>query len=170
MTMITPSYLGETIEYSSLHACRSTLEDPTWSQIAVKVVGPQGRVVGLDLKAIDFKAPNARFYVMDAFQFDPIILENRQVACLLSDMAPNTTGIRNTDQARSYDLCDQVLNIAGQYLAPRGHLVLKMFEGPDAEKIAKRLNSMFSQVKRVKPEAVRKGSFETYFVGLTKGL
>lgn len=139
-----------------------------WSQIAVKVVGPNGRVVGLDLKAIDFKAPNARFYVMDAFQFDPTILEDRQAACLLSDMAPNTTGIRNTDQARSYDLCDQVLNIAEKFLVSRGHCVLKMFEGPDAEKIAKRMNTMFSQVKRFKPEAVRKGSFETYFVGLSK--
>lgn len=139
-----------------------------WSQVAIKVVGPQGRVVGLDLKAIDLKAPNARFYVMDAFQFDPQILEGRQVACLLSDMAPNTTGVRNVDQARSFELCQQVLNIAQTHLVPQGHLVLKLFEGPDAQQIDKRMGQMFGSVKRFKPEAVRKGSFETYFVGLGK--
>ncbi|MBX3022305.1 MAG: RlmE family RNA methyltransferase [Bdellovibrionales bacterium] len=140
-----------------------------WSQIAVKVVGPQGRVVGLDLKVIDgFKAPNAKFYVMDAFQFDPEILEGRQVNCLLSDMAHNTTGIRSVDQARSLELCHQVLNIADQYLVPKGHCVMKLFEGPDAEQIAKRMQKAFEKVQRFKPEAVRKGSFETYFVGLSK--
>jgi 23S rRNA (uridine2552-2'-O)-methyltransferase len=139
-----------------------------WSQIAVKIVGSQGRVIGLDLKAIDFKAPNAKFYVMNAFQFDPEILENRPVNCLLSDMAHNTTGIRNVDQARSFELCEQVLNIADQFLVPKGHCVMKLFEGPDAEQIAKRMQKTFEKVHRFKPEAVRKGSFETYFVGLGK--
>lgn len=137
-----------------------------WSQVAVKLVGPSGRVVGLDLKPIEYRAPNAKFYQMNAFEFDPAILEGRTVNCLLSDMAPNTTGVRNVDQARSFELCEQVLNLAEKHLNPKGHLVLKLFEGPDAERIAKRMESMFEQVKRFKPEAVRKGSFETYFVGL----
>lgn len=139
-----------------------------WSQIAVKIVGPQGRVIGLDLKAIDFKAPNAKFYVMNAFQFDPEILEGRNVNCLLSDMAHNTTGIRDVDQARSYELCQQVLNIADQWLVPKGHCVMKMFESADSEVLAKRMQKTFEKVQRFKPEAVRKGSFETYFVGLNK--
>lgn len=139
-----------------------------WSQIAVKAVGPQGRVVGLDLKAIEYKAPNAKFHVMNAFDFDPGILDGRPVDCVLSDMAPNTTGVRGVDQARSLELCQQVLNIGETHLSPKGHLVLKLFEGPDAELIADRMGGMFRQVKRFKPEAVRKGSFETYFVGLEK--
>lgn len=139
-----------------------------WSQIACKLVGPQGRVIGLDLKPIDLKAPNARFYQMNAFEFDPEILEGHVVQCLLSDMAPNTTGIRNTDQARSLELCHQVLNLAEKHLVKNGHLVLKLFEGPDAKEISDRMQKMFSKVIRNKPEAVRKGSFETYFVGLTK--
>src|ERR1700692_1738293 len=64
----------------------------SWSQVACKVVGEKGRVVGLDLKPVEFKAPNAKFYEMDVFNFDPAILEGRNVNCLLSDMAPNTTG------------------------------------------------------------------------------
>ena len=62
-----------------------------WSQVACKVVGEKGRVVGLDLKPVEFKAPNAIFYVMDVFAFNPEILSAKPVDCLLSDMAPNTT-------------------------------------------------------------------------------
>lgn len=140
----------------------------SWSQVACKLVGPKGRVVGLDLKPVEFKAENAKFYQMDAFNFDPEILEGRPLQVLLSDMAPNTTGIRNVDQARSADLCRQVLSLAKERLVPGGNLAMKLFEGPDAEKIAKELERMFEQNKRLKPEAVRKGSYETYFIGLRK--
>lgn len=139
-----------------------------WSQVAIKVVGPKGRVVGLDLKPIELKAPNAAFYQMDVFAFDPAVLEGRNVHCLLSDMAANTTGIRNVDQARSAELCTEVLKLSEKYLSPKGHLVMKLFEGPDSEKLAKELSRRFETSKRLKPEAVRKGSFETYFIGLTK--
>lgn len=139
-----------------------------WSQIASKAVGPQGRIVGLDLKEITLKLPNAKFYQMNAFEFDPAILEGRTINCLLSDMAPNTTGIRNTDQARSFELCQQVINIADKHLGNGGHLVMKIFEGPDVDKLIKTLERSFQQTKRLKPEAVRKGSFETYFLGLSK--
>lgn len=139
-----------------------------WTQIASKAVGPQGRVVGLDLKEINISLPNAKFYVMNAFDFDPEILEGRIINCLLSDMAPNTTGIRNTDQARSFELCQQVINVSEKHLAKGGHLVMKIFEGPDVNKLIKELERSFQQTKRLKPEAVRKGSFETYFLGLSK--
>jgi 23S rRNA (uridine2552-2'-O)-methyltransferase len=139
-----------------------------WSQIASAAVGPQGLVVGLDLKEIALKLPNAKFYQMNAFDFDPAILEGRVIDCLLSDMAPNTTGIRLTDQARSFELCEQVMKVHREHLKPGGHLVMKIFEGPDVEKLIKNLEREFKQTKRLKPEAVRKGSFETYFLGLSK--
>jgi 23S rRNA (uridine2552-2'-O)-methyltransferase len=139
-----------------------------WSQVACKAVGEKGRVVGLDLKPVEFKAPNASFYVMDVFAFNPEILSAKPVDCLLSDMAPNTTGIRSVDQARSAELCHAVLLLADAHLRSNGHLVMKLFEGPDAEKLSKDLSRRFQQSKRFKPEAVRKGSFETYFVGLKK--
>jgi 23S rRNA (uridine2552-2'-O)-methyltransferase len=139
-----------------------------WSQIASQNLGPKGRIVGLDLKKINLKLDNAKFYVMNAFDFDPAILEGRVINVLLSDMAPNTTGIRNTDQARSFELCQQVINIADKHLTKGGHLVMKIFEGPDVNKLLKELERKFQQTKRLKPEAVRKGSFETYFLGLNK--
>lgn len=139
-----------------------------WSQVALKILGPQGLVVGLDLKEIDLKAPNARFYVMNVFEFNPEILSGRIVDCLLSDMAPNTTGTKSVDQARSYDLCEQVLNLAVKHLRVGGHCAMKIFEGPDAKKIDDRFRKMFGESKRFKPESVRKGSIEMYVIGLGK--
>ncbi len=139
-----------------------------WSQIAAKVIGSQGFVVGLDLKVIDLKLDNGFFYQMDVFNFDPKILRDREINVLLSDMAPNTTGVRNVDQARSADLCREVLKLSETHLKTNGHLVMKLFEGPEVEKIAKDLSRLFSSSKRLKPEAVRKGSFETYFIGISK--
>jgi len=140
----------------------------SWSQVVAKIIGPQGHVVGLDLKPVDFKADNATFYQMDVFNFDEAILRGRNVQCLLSDMAPNTTGIRNVDQARSAELCRKILELSQKYLVNKGNLVMKLFEGPESEKLAKDLDRQFEQSKRLKPEAVRKGSFETYFIGLKK--
>jgi len=136
-----------------------------WSQVACKVVGERGRVVGLDLKPVDFKAPNAEFYEMNVFDFKPEILGARMVDCLLSDMAPNTTGIRGVDQARSAELCAQVLILADTTLKTGGHLVMKLFEGPDAEKLAKDLARKFAQSKRLKPKPYARVAFETYFIG-----
>jgi 23S rRNA (uridine2552-2'-O)-methyltransferase len=140
----------------------------SWSQVVSKIVGPGGFLVGLDLKPVEFKAANAKFYQMDVFNFDAEILEGRKINCLLSDMAPNTTGIRSVDQARSEELCRKILELSEIHLRPKCHLVMKLFEGPDSEKLAKELSRSFENSKRFKPEAVRKGSFETYFIGMSK--
>lgn len=139
-----------------------------WSQVALQTVGAKGRVVGLDLKPISLKAPNAAFYQMDVFHLDTAILENHAVDVLLSDMAPNTTGMRSVDQARSEQLCLEVLKIADHHLRVGGHLMFKMFEGPGAKEIISGTKSRFGSVKRIKPEAVRKGSFETFIIGVGK--
>ncbi|MGE4130062.1 MAG: RlmE family RNA methyltransferase [Bdellovibrionales bacterium] len=139
-----------------------------WSQVALQSSSPNGLVVGLDLKEIDWKAPNARFYQMNVFEFDPGILENRKPDVLLSDMAPNTTGHRSVDQARSLELCSAVLDLAVEHLKPGGHCVMKVFEGPESKTLDKRMTGMFKEVKRYIPEAVRKGSIELYLVGLKK--
>lgn len=140
----------------------------SWSQLALRLVGPQGFVVGIDLKEVTIKAPNARFYQMDVFNLDPEIFEGRPVDVLISDMAPNTTGVRSVDQARSEALCLEVLKVSDQFLKVGGNLVMKLFEGGEAESVAKEVKKRFKTFKRFKPEAVRKGSFETYLVGLKK--
>lgn len=139
-----------------------------WSQVAIKAVGARGLVVGLDLKPVQYQAPNAKFYVMDVFEIDTAIFEGRPVDVLMSDMAPNTTGVRSVDQARSKELCLKVIELADTHLKNGGHLVMKLFEGPGVEDVVKEIKSRFSSMKRIKPEAVRKGSFETYILGFSK--
>ena len=58
--------------------------------------------------------------------------EGRKINCLLSDMAPNTTGIRSVDQARSEELCRKILELSATHLRSKCHLVMKLFEGPDS--------------------------------------
>ncbi len=136
----------------------------SWSQYASKAVGPEGLIVGIDLKPVEFTAPNAEFHQMNIFELDPEILHDRQPDVIMSDMAPNTTGIRSVDQARSEELCLEVIKVATQFLKPGGHLVMKIFESQTDQTVTKELKSQFREIKRLKPEAVRKGSFETYLI------
>lgn len=140
----------------------------SWSQVAVKLVGPKGYLVGIDLKPVDHKAPNAKFYQMNIFELDTAIFESRIPDVIISDMAPNTTGIRSVDQAKSEELCLEVIKVADQHLKPKGHLIMKLFEGGGSEEVVKALKNRYQSIKRFKPEAVRKGSFETYLIALNK--
>lgn len=136
----------------------------SWSQYASKAVGPEGLIVGIDLKPVEFTAPNTEFHQMNIFELDPEILHGKQPDVIMSDMAPNTTGIRSVDQARSEELCLEVIKVATQFLKPGGHLVMKIFESQTDQAVTKELKSQFKEIKRLKPEAVRKGSFETYLI------
>jgi 23S rRNA (uridine2552-2'-O)-methyltransferase len=81
---------------------------------------------------------------------------------VLSDMAPDTTGIRSADQANSANLFGEALTRAERLLAPGGAFVGKLFQGPDFEAIRKRLQARFAEVKVVKPESSRAQSFEIF--------
>jgi 23S rRNA (uridine2552-2'-O)-methyltransferase len=139
----------------------------SWSQVALKLVGKDGFVVGIDLKPVKIQAANAKFIVGDILQTDPSVF-GEPFDVIISDMAPNTTGIRIRDQALSEELCRMALTVAEKYLKPGGHLVMKLFEGPDGDKLAKEMKPKFAKFDRLKPAAVRKGSFETYIVGIGK--
>ena len=87
---------------------------------------------------------------------------------VLSDMAPNTTGVRATDQARSASLFEEALARAERLLAPGGAFVGKIFQSGEVEVIRKRMSTRFSDVRFVKPEGSRAESIEIYLAG--KGL
>src|SRR5690606_18929674 len=110
---------------------------------------------------------NSEFMVGDILQTDPNVF-GEPFDVIISDMAPSTTGIRVRDQALSEELCRMALSVAEKHLKPGGHLVMKLFEGPDGEKLAKEMKTKFVKFDRLKPAAVRKGSFETYIVGIGK--
>ena len=83
---------------------------------------------------------------------------------VLSDCAPKTTGIRNLDQFRQAELVESVIKIAVNVLKPKGHLVAKIFESSEINKIKQELKKYFSNVYFYKPEASKKHSIETYVI------
>ena len=83
---------------------------------------------------------------------------------VLSDMAPDTSGIRHLDQARSEALFERALEIARLTIAPGGRFVGKLFQGPDFKKLCDACRASFDEVRTVKPESSRQFSIEQYVV------
>jgi 23S rRNA (uridine2552-2'-O)-methyltransferase len=139
----------------------------SWMQYAVTVVGAHGKVIGLDRQALPAPVPGADVLIGDVYTITDADLLAGLAAydVVLSDMAPDTTGIRSADQARSAALVEEALGRAERLLAPGGAFVAKIFQGPDVAVIRKRMAVRFSEVHLVKPEASRSSSTELYLVG-----
>ena len=139
----------------------------SWLQYALSVVGPHGAVVGIDRDPLPRPIAGARVLTGDIFTTPDAELLGTLAAfdVVLSDMAPNTTGTRATDQARSAALVEEALTRAERLLAPGGAFVAKIFEGPDVEAIRKRMAARFSSVRTLKPEGSRAASTEIYLSG-----
>ena len=139
----------------------------SWLQYALQVVGPHGAVVGIDRDPLPQKIAGARVLQGDIFTTPDGELLGTLAAfdVVLSDMAPNTTGMRATDQARSASLFEEALARAERLLAPGGAFVGKIFQGPDVEGLRKRMAERFSDVRTLKPEGSRAASIEIYLAG-----
>jgi 23S rRNA (uridine2552-2'-O)-methyltransferase len=145
----------------------------SWSQYVSQKVGAEGRVLGVDLKPVDVKLANATFIQADLRDLElRKIFEDKGFLppfdSVISDMAPATTGIRITDQARSLELCDLALEIALEFLKPKGHFVCKLFHSDDFQTLKKKVTDRFERFEAVKPEATRAISKEIFLVGLRK--
>jgi 23S rRNA (uridine2552-2'-O)-methyltransferase len=139
----------------------------SWLQYALTVVGPHGAVVGIDRDLLQRPIAGARVLQGDIFTTPDADLLGALAAfdVVLSDMAPNTTGTRATDQARSASLFGEALARAERMLAPGGAFVGKIFQGPDVEALRKRMAARFSDVRTLKPEGSRAASIEIYLAG-----
>jgi 23S rRNA (uridine2552-2'-O)-methyltransferase len=139
----------------------------SWLQYALSVVGPHGAVVGIDRAPLPKPIAGARVLTGDLFATPDAELLGTLAAfdVVLSDMAPDTTGIRATDQARSAALVEEALARAERLLAPGGAFVAKIFQGPDVDGLRKRMASRFSDVRALKPEGSRAASTEIYLAG-----
>jgi 23S rRNA (uridine2552-2'-O)-methyltransferase len=139
----------------------------SWLQYALSVVGPHGAVVGIDRDPLPRLIAGARVLRGDIFTTPDAELLGPLAAfdVVLSDMAPDTTGIRATDQARSATLVEEALARAERLLAPGGAFVAKIFQGPDVEAIRKRMAARFAEVRTLKPEGSRAASTEIYLAG-----
>ena len=139
-----------------------------WLQVAAKVVGQSGRVIGVDLQSIDaFREPNIILLQDDIASPEiPKKIEELlqgKADCVLSDLAPRLSGIRDADTARSLDLNRSALKTAIALLRPGGTLLVKSFVNEELQNFTVELKKHFDSVQRTRPEATRQGSSEFYF-------
>lgn len=142
-------------------------------QILADAVGAAGRVIGVDIVAIrPFTQKWVTTAVLDvlADDFDAKLraLYDGPFDAVISDMAPKTSGIRQTDEARSLRLAGKALEIAVTRGKPGSHFVAKVFMGGDFEEFRDQVRASFEDVKVVRPEATRGASMEVYLVGLRR--
>lgn len=139
----------------------------SWLQYARTKVGERGVLVGLDRAALRNPPTGARIEVGDVMTIDVAKLKGDCTAfdVVLSDMAPDTSGVRSLDQARSEALFERALEIATLVLAPGGNFVGKLFQGPDFKKLTETVRARFATMKTAKPESSRQISIEQYVIG-----
>ncbi|APT57281.1 RlmE family RNA methyltransferase [Roseomonas gilardii] len=138
-----------------------------WTQVALKVIGDRGRVVGLDLLPID-PIPGAILlegdFTEQAGEDAVLAALDGQADLVLSDMAPNTTGHNATDHLRIMGLVELAADFARRVLAPGGGFVAKVFQGGTEKELLAALKRDYAQVRHAKPPASRKDSAEAYVV------
>ena len=141
----------------------------SWCQVAVERLKGRGRVLAIDLLPVapmagvdslegDFTEPEALAWLADRLQAGRVDL-------VLSDMAPNISGIVVRDQARHYELCELALDFAANWLKPDGAFLVKVFQGAGFEAFRARMRQVFQRVAIRKPDASRDRSSEVYLLG-----
>jgi 23S rRNA (uridine2552-2'-O)-methyltransferase len=139
-----------------------------WSQVATKKVGPTGTVIASDLLAIN--PINDVTFIQGDFTSQPIFdtiirtLNKKNVHLVMSDMAPNISGIASSDQSRALYLVELALDIAQKILVPQGAFVVKLFQGEGFDTYLKDVRQRFNKVIIRKPKASRPRSREVYLV------
>jgi 23S rRNA (uridine2552-2'-O)-methyltransferase len=142
-----------------------------WSQYALRRVGQKGRVVASDILPMD--GITGVEFVQGDFREEPVFNEivglvpAGSVDVVLSDMAPNLSGMDAIDAPRSMHLAELALDIAGRVLKPEGRTLIKVFQGAGFQELVATARRAFATVKLCKPEASRSRSPELYL--LAKG-
>jgi 23S rRNA (uridine2552-2'-O)-methyltransferase len=143
-----------------------------WSQVAAKRVGVSGKVIALDL--LPLEAIRGVTFIQGDFREEVVEAElektlgNRSLDLVLSDMAPNISGVETSDQARSIHLCELAMEFAVKHLNPEGAFLVKVFQGAGSTEFHAAMRAAFQSVVSRKPDASRGRSSEMYLLG--KGL
>ncbi len=144
----------------------------SWSQVAATRAGAGGRVFALDL--LPMEPINGVQFMQGDFHDDAFVerfealLGERQVDLVVSDIAPNISGIPSSDQARSIHLAELALDFAMQHLASGGRFLVKVFQGQGFDEFRKQMEGAFKSVIVRKPQASRGRSAEVYLLGSGK--
>lgn len=143
-----------------------------WTQVAAKKIGSAGMLAAFDILPMD--PVHGAIFIQGDFREDSALsqleeaLHGRAVDLVISDMAPNISGIGVSDQARSMHLAELALDFATQHLKPGGNFLVKVFQGEGFDEYVRDMRVHFEQVMSRKPKASRDRSAEVYMLG--KGL
>ena len=143
----------------------------SWSQYASDKIGEKGRLLGVDLKKVFLSLPNAVFMKGDilTLDFGPALELHgftKPFDVVISDMAPDTTSSRFTDQMKSLELCEMALETAHRLLKPGGNFVCKIFDSGDAMNFRDELKKYFNTIQLLRPKSVQQSSKEFFMIGL----
>ena len=140
-----------------------------WSQVAAKRVGDGGMVFALDL--LEMEPIHGVDFIQGDFREDDVLqklkekLGDRRVGLVMSDMAPNMSGVPLVDQARIMYLAELGLEFCKEHLKPEGAFLVKVFQGADYENFFRAMREVFKTVVVRKPDASRDRSAELYLLG-----
>ncbi len=140
-----------------------------WSQVTSRLIGGQGRLIASDILEMD-SIPDVTFIQGD-FTEDAVLAQileavgNTQVDLVISDMAPNMSGLSAVDMPRAMFLCELALDLAGRVLRPGGDFLIKVFQGEGFDEYHKDIRKLFDKVQMRKPLSSRDRSREQYLLG-----
>jgi 23S rRNA (uridine2552-2'-O)-methyltransferase len=142
-----------------------------WLEVAAGLIGPGGRVVGVDRAEVDPPIPLPQVVALVGDLEDADIAQRLREALgsdhadvVLSDAAPKLTGVREADRANEERLLEAIEGLLPHLLASGGSLLVKILEGPEAQVVDKRIRESFDQTRTTKLQSTRKGSTERYLV------
>lgn len=141
-----------------------------WSQVALEIVGEDGLVVAVDLNRIK-PFPDENFWSLRGDFTQKETLEEIErtlqgkAQVIISDAAPQLSGIKDLDQIRSIDLARSVLSICDKVLKYKGNIIMKVFQGEGYPELLKDVKNKFQTVRTTKPPSSKKKSGEMYIVG-----
>lgn len=139
-----------------------------WSQVASRIVGEKGRLIASDILPMDGMADvtfiQGDFTEQEVFDRIMAAVNGQPVDLVISDMAPNISGVRAADQAGSMYLCELALDLALQVLKPGGDFLIKIFQGEGFDEYLKEVRSHFDKVVMRKPASSRDSSREQYLL------
>lgn len=144
----------------------------SWSQVIRRKISPGGIIVGVDL--LEIEPIHGLTFIQGDFTTDEVLAKlvnaigDKMVDLVVSDMAPNLSGVRGVDQARGAYLIELVLDFAKNYLVTGGKCVIKIFHGGEFSNLQTQMRELFTQVVVFKPSASRSKSSETYLLGIGK--
>lgn len=139
-----------------------------WCQVALPLVAKSGRLIALDILEMEPIA-GVEFICGDFTEQEPLqalesLLNGEKVDLVLSDMAPNMSGMAAIDQAKAMYLAELALEFAREHLKPGGDFVVKLFQGTDFDGYVRNVRSLFRKVQVKKPKASRPRSREVYLL------